>query len=50
MEKLEITVNINMVGIEGGNVKTMIEFLSCIEKFDTRVIVSVDSTPNAEHN
>ena len=41
---MEITVNIKMVGFEGGNVKTMSEFLTSIEKFNTKVIVHFDST------
>ena len=41
---MEITVNIKMVGFEGGNVKTMSEFLTSIEKFNTKVIMHFDST------
>ncbi|WP_156033047.1 hypothetical protein [Sediminibacter sp. Hel_I_10] len=40
---MEITVNINMVGLEQGNVKTMSDFLTAIESFNAKVIVNIDS-------
>lgn len=44
-EKINITVNIKMVGLESPNVKIMSEFLTCIEKFNAKIIVSIDSIP-----
>lgn len=42
---MQITVNINMVGLKEGNVRIMNEFLSAIQKFEAKVIVSIDSCP-----
>jgi len=41
---MEITINIHLNGLEGGNLKMMEEFLTSIEKFKVKVIMIIDSS------